>query len=254
MIRDRAHLRRPARRLEGAGVDRLRRRRRRHGAGRYPDGLSLLRAMAEIGHPVDEIGVPCYPEGHASSRTSRSLGAPRQGAFASYMTTQLCFDPAAIARGSPPAAPKARAAGPIGVPGVAEPHRLLAITARIGVADTHQFLDEDHAVRRAAHPIGRVLSPRWAFSRALRRLSPTRLPASPTPRLHFNGSRPPRPGDGATSSRWRSPSRSESRSRRPCRPSPRSRRSSRRRPSRSCLSRGRSRSRRSSRCRPRHRP
>ncbi|HEY8870581.1 MAG TPA: hypothetical protein VIM30_14500, partial [Candidatus Limnocylindrales bacterium] len=28
----------------------------------------------------------------------------------------------------------------LGVPGVAEPHKLLAISARLGVADTHRFL------------------------------------------------------------------------------------------------------------------
>ena len=31
----------------------------------------------------------------------------------------------------------------IGVPGVAEPHKLLAISARIGVADTHRFLTKN---------------------------------------------------------------------------------------------------------------
>ena len=31
----------------------------------------------------------------------------------------------------------------IGIPGVAEPHRLLAIAARIGVADTHRFLSKN---------------------------------------------------------------------------------------------------------------
>jgi methylenetetrahydrofolate reductase (NADPH) len=31
----------------------------------------------------------------------------------------------------------------VGLPGVAEPQRLLAITARIGVADTHRFLTKN---------------------------------------------------------------------------------------------------------------
>jgi methylenetetrahydrofolate reductase (NADPH) len=31
----------------------------------------------------------------------------------------------------------------LGIPGVAEPHRLLAIAARIGVADTHRFLSKN---------------------------------------------------------------------------------------------------------------
>ena len=34
--------------------------------GDFPDGYSLLSAMAEIGHDLAEIGVPCYPEGHAT--------------------------------------------------------------------------------------------------------------------------------------------------------------------------------------------
>ena len=57
------------------------------------------------------------------------------------MTTQICFDPNAIASWL-----RARRADGItlpvhlGLPGVAEPQRLLAISARIGVADTHRFL------------------------------------------------------------------------------------------------------------------
>jgi methylenetetrahydrofolate reductase (NADPH) len=57
------------------------------------------------------------------------------------MTTQLCFDPNAIA--SWLAARRAEGITlpvHLGLPGVAEPQRLLAISARIGVADTHRFL------------------------------------------------------------------------------------------------------------------
>jgi methylenetetrahydrofolate reductase (NADH) len=143
MVRDRAHLADLIDWLEGAGVDRA----FVVGGdakepGDYPDGLALLREMAEIGHPLSEIGIPCYPQGHAFIPDATLLEALRAKAgFAHYMTTQLCFDPAAI--GSWLAA--RRAAGitlpvHLGVPGVAEPHRLLAITARIGVADTHRFL------------------------------------------------------------------------------------------------------------------
>jgi len=60
------------------------------------------------------------------------------------MTTQLCFDPVAI--GSWLAARRAEGLmlpAHIGLPGVAEPHKLLAITARIGVADTHRFLTKN---------------------------------------------------------------------------------------------------------------
>ncbi|HYC07297.1 MAG TPA: methylenetetrahydrofolate reductase [Candidatus Binatia bacterium] len=146
MIRDRAHLRDLIAWLEGVGADRA----FVVGGdakepGEFLDGLSLLRAMAEIGHQLTEIGVPCYPQGHPFIPDAALLEALRaKAAFASYMTTQLCFDPAAIrtwldAR---------RAEGielpvHLGLPGVAEPHRLLAITARIGVADTHRFLSKN---------------------------------------------------------------------------------------------------------------
>ncbi len=146
MVRDRAHLSDLVAWLEGAGVDRA----FVVGGdakepGDFPDGLSLLREMAEIGHPLGEIGIPCYPQGHAFIADGRLLQALREKAsYASYMTTQLCFDPGAIATWIA----ERRAEGlalpvHVGVPGVAEPHRLLAISARIGVADTHRFLSKN---------------------------------------------------------------------------------------------------------------
>jgi len=146
MIRDRAHLQDLVAWLEGAGVDRafiVGGDAKEPGA--YPDGLSLLREMAEIGHPLSEIGIPAYPQGHPFIADGPLLEALRAKAhFASYMTTQMCFEPKAIA--SWLAARRAEGLTlpvHIGVPGVAEPHRLLAITARIGVADTHRFLTKN---------------------------------------------------------------------------------------------------------------
>jgi methylenetetrahydrofolate reductase (NADPH) len=146
MVRDRSHLSDLIAWLEGAGVDRA----FVVGGdakepGDFPDGLALLREMAEIGHPLAEIGIPCYPQGHAFIPDGPLAEALRdKAAFASYMTTQLCFDPAAI--GSWLAARRADGLMlpvHVGLPGVAEPHKLLAITARIGVADTHRFLTKN---------------------------------------------------------------------------------------------------------------
>jgi methylenetetrahydrofolate reductase (NADPH) len=146
MVRDRSHLTDLISWLEGAGVDRA----FVVGGdakepGDYPDGLSLLRDMAEIGHPLSEIGIPCYPQGHAFIADGPLLEALHaKAAYASYMTTQLCFDPGAIATWI--AARRAEGLElpiHVGVPGVAEPHKLLAISARIGVADTHRFLTKN---------------------------------------------------------------------------------------------------------------
>jgi len=143
MIRDRAHLADLIAWMEGAGVDRafvVSGDAKEPGA--YPDGLSLLREMAEIGHPLSEVGIPGYPQGHAFIADRVLLEALRAKAeFASYITTQLCFDPAAIASW----VVTRRAEGidlpvHVGIPGVAEPQKLLTMAARIGVADTHRFL------------------------------------------------------------------------------------------------------------------
>ena len=143
MIRDRAHLRAVVGRLAGAGVDRafiVGGDAKEHGD--FPDGLSLLREIADIGHRFSEIGIPCYPQGHAFIPDEPLLAALHAKApYASYMTTQLCFDPVAI--GAWLTARRDEGIGlavHIGLPGVAEPQRLLAISARIGVADTHRFL------------------------------------------------------------------------------------------------------------------
>jgi methylenetetrahydrofolate reductase (NADPH) len=110
--------------------------------GAYPDGLALLRELAEIGHPFERIGIPAYPQGHAFIPDGALLEALHaKAAFADYVTTQLCFDPLAIS--SWIAARRAEGFSlpvHIGVPGVAEPQKLLALAARIGVADTHRFL------------------------------------------------------------------------------------------------------------------
>lgn len=156
MVRDRDHLRELMARLEGSGIDRA----FVIGGdatepGDFGDGLSLLREMADLGHPFTEIGVPCYPGGHAfipADRLAEALAA--KAPFASYMTTQLCFDPSAVTAWLR----EGRADGitlpvHLGVPGVAEIRRLLAISARIGVRDSRRFLAGNTSL------VGRLLRP-----------------------------------------------------------------------------------------------
>jgi len=148
MVRDRAHLRELLSRLADLGIDRA----FVVGGdaeepGEYFDGLSLLRAMAELGNGPRHIGVPCYPQGHATIPDDALLRALHDKApFAEYMATQLCFDAKAIAA----FIAARRAEGltlpvKIGLPGVAEVTKLLAISARIGVKDTGRFLSKNAA-------------------------------------------------------------------------------------------------------------
>jgi methylenetetrahydrofolate reductase (NADPH) len=113
--------------------------------GAYPDGLALLRAMAELGHPFEELGCPGYPEGHPSiPETSLLAALEAKAPYVRHVTTQMGFDPAAIGDWV-----RARRVGGmtldvvVGVPGVADPARLLGIAARIGVRDTKRFLTKN---------------------------------------------------------------------------------------------------------------
>jgi len=110
--------------------------------GEYLDGLSLLQAMAEIGHPFTTIGCPAYPQGHPDIPDAALAQALVDKApFVAHVTTQMDFDTKAIAAWV--RARRAEGFGPdvvIGVPGVADPQKLLSIAARIGVKDAKRFL------------------------------------------------------------------------------------------------------------------
>lgn len=146
MIRDRAHLVDVLARLRDVQIDRaFVVGGDAEDPGEFLDGLSLLRAMAEVGGGPAEVGVPCYPQGHAVIPQAALLQALRDKAgFAAYMTTQLCFDSVAI--GTFIAARRAEGISlpvKIGIPGVAEIPKLLSISARIGVKDTRRFLTKN---------------------------------------------------------------------------------------------------------------
>jgi len=156
MIRDRAHLREILDRCADGGFTRV----FVVGGdakdkGEFHDGLSLLRAIDENGHPFTEIGVPSYPEGHGDISDDRLLEVLREKqTLAHYMTTQMCFNPGAligwIAR--------MRAAGVtlpvhLGTPGVAELTKLMTISARIGIADSARYLKKNRKM------VGSLLTP-----------------------------------------------------------------------------------------------
>lgn len=143
MIRDRAHLAAILDRLADAGIDcTFVVGGDTDEPGEFLDGLSLLRAMADLGKLPKELGCPCYPQGHPDIPDDALLQALRDKAeFVHYMTTQLCFQPKAI--GAFIAARRADGIAlpvKLGIPGVAEIPKLLSISARIGVKDASRFV------------------------------------------------------------------------------------------------------------------
>ena len=155
MVRDREHLAALLDGVAAAGIDRA----FVVGGdaeepGEFLDGLSLLEAMEALGRLPADVGIPCYPQGHPTIPDDRLLGALRAKArFASYMTTQLCFDASAIAEWL--AARRAEGIElpvRIGIPGVAAIPKLLEISARIGVRDASRF------IRKNARFVGELLA------------------------------------------------------------------------------------------------
>ena len=149
MTRDRAHLQELLDRARSAGISKVfvvggdaKDR------GEFHDGLTLLRAMDELGHPFTEVGVPSYPEGHVAISDEVLLQALHdKQRYATAMTTQMCFNPPAVASWLA----RMRAAGVtlpvhLGVPGVAELTKLMTISARIGVADSARYLKKNKSM------------------------------------------------------------------------------------------------------------
>lgn len=149
LTRDRDHLRAVLDRLDGLGITRafvIGGDAQEPGA--YFDALSLLRDMAELGHSLDEIGIGCYPEGHPVIPDEDLLAALHsKQPYASYMTTQMCFDPGVIARWI--AARREEGITlpvHVGIPGVASVLKLAQIAARIGIGDSIRFVTKQHGL------------------------------------------------------------------------------------------------------------
>jgi methylenetetrahydrofolate reductase (NADPH) len=149
MIRDRAHLQELLDRARSASITKafvVGGDARDKGA--FHDGVMLLHAIDELGHPFTEIGVPSYPEGHPDIADDVLLAALKEKQkIATSMTTQMCFNPGALSAWLT----RMRAAGVtlpvhLGVPGVAELTKLMAISARIGVADSARYLKKNKSM------------------------------------------------------------------------------------------------------------
>jgi methylenetetrahydrofolate reductase (NADPH) len=125
--------------------------------GAYSDAASLLRELLALDHHITRIGIPAYPDGHASiagTELRRALIVKQSlladGGIAGWATTQMCFDTRQVTNWIR----EERVAGlklPIhlGLAGVVSRARLLSIGTRIGVGTSIRFLRKNrHAARR----------------------------------------------------------------------------------------------------------
>jgi methylenetetrahydrofolate reductase (NADPH) len=143
MVRDRAELADISARLTGKGItaifvpggD-------ADAVGDYPDALSLLRDLADLGHPFTQVGITGYPESHPTIHddlTVQSMWDKRH--YATHIVSNLTFDPRVVSSW----VRRLRARGVtmpllLGLPGPVERAKLLAMATRIGVGESTRFL------------------------------------------------------------------------------------------------------------------
>jgi len=142
--------------------------------GEIHDGLALIRLMEDLGHPFTSIGVPGYPEGHPSIPDDVLITSLRdKQSHASYMATQMSFDPDAISAWIA----RMRTEGVtmpvhLGVPGAATMRKLTTVGARIGVLGSVRYL------RKHRRLLGHVMKRSFGPDALLGALAPTLADAS----------------------------------------------------------------------------
>jgi methylenetetrahydrofolate reductase (NADPH) len=143
MVRDRAELSEICDRLTGKGI---------HKVfvpagdadppGGYPDSLSMLEDLADLGRPFAHVGITGYPESHptiSDDLTIQSMWDKRR--YATHVVSNLTFDPDMLTgwvrrmRGRGITMPLL-----LGIPGPVDRTKLLAMATKIGVGESTRFL------------------------------------------------------------------------------------------------------------------
>ena len=110
--------------------------------GSFRDAIGLLEALSDLGHPFPEIGITGYPESHPLIDDTTTISAMFDKApHATYIVSQVCFDPAVTARWIEDVwARGTRLPIYVGIPGAVSRAKLLRVSTRIGIGDSLRFL------------------------------------------------------------------------------------------------------------------
>ena len=107
------------------------------------DGASpLLEAMAELGHPFDEIGIAGYPESHPLIPDETTIRAMFDKArFATYIVSQICFDSRVTVAWMNDVWRRGTTLPiHVGIPGAVPRGKLVRISTKIGLGESARFL------------------------------------------------------------------------------------------------------------------
>ncbi len=110
--------------------------------GDYPDALTLLQDLAELGRPFTHVGITGYPESHPTitdDLTVQSMWDKRR--YATHVVSNLTFDPGVIRIW----VHRMRERGVtmpllLGLPGPVDRTKLVAMATKIGVGESTRFL------------------------------------------------------------------------------------------------------------------
>ena len=143
MVRDRAELGEICARLTSQGIDKV----FVPGGdadlpGEFPDALSMLEAINELGAPFSHVGITGYPESHptiSDDLTIQAMWDKRR--YATHVVSNLTFDPEMIATW----VGRMRKRGItmpllLGIPGPVDRTKLLSMATKIGVGESTRFL------------------------------------------------------------------------------------------------------------------
>ena len=152
VVRDKGHLREILARLDEARVESVfvPGGDASEPAGDYDCALDLLRDIADIGHDFEDVGIAAHPEGHPLVDDAQLLRLLKEKqAYSSYLVTQMCFDPGVLIHWLR----NIRRAGValpawLGLPGVAEIPKLIALSLRIGVGQSVKVLKKQKGLIR----------------------------------------------------------------------------------------------------------
>lgn len=125
--------------------------------GDFPDALSLLEAIKDLGAPFGHVGITGYPESHptiSDDLTIQSMWDKRR--YATHVVSNLTFDPDVLSTW----VQRMRKRGItmpllLGVPGPVDRTKLLTMATKIGVGESTRFLAKNKGTfARLAAPGG----------------------------------------------------------------------------------------------------
>ena len=111
-------------------------------AGEFDGSGALLKAMDEIGHGLEEVGITGYPESHPLISDEVTIQAMFQKEpYATYIASQICFDTKVINDWIL----RVRRRGVelpiyVGMPGAVNMMKLMRVSSKIGIGESARFL------------------------------------------------------------------------------------------------------------------